>query len=90
MHGCWRAQLNGETLRYKEQLSYGIPNHKPITDPKTIRGFVGVFLRTLLGKEPSHDQIRHQVHDLRLHSSSALFHGFGWKLTIGDEVYEKN
>ena len=90
VHGCWRAQLHGETLRYKEQISDGDKGTPPITDPETIRGFVVVFLRTLLGNEASQRQINHQLNDLRMHSSSTLFHGFGWKLTIGDEVYEKN
>ena len=48
VHGCWRAQLHGETLRYKEQISDGDKHTPPITDPETIRGFVVVFLRTLL------------------------------------------
>jgi len=27
---------------------------------------------------------------LRSKSKSALFYGYGWKLTIGDQIYQKN
>ena len=79
------AQLKLETLRYKEQLG-----DNTITDVRTIRGFIIVFLRTLLGRDPSPDQIKNQIMNLRTTSSSALFHGYGWELIIGDEIYEKN
>ena len=79
------AQLKLETLRYKEQLG-----NNTITDVRTIRGFIIVFLRTLLGRDPSPDQIMDEIKDLRKASSSALFHGYGWELIVGDEIYEKN
>ena len=79
------AQLKLETLRYKEQLG-----DNTITDVRTIRGFIIVFLRTLLGRNPSPDEIKNEIKHLRTESSSALFHGYGWELIIGDEIYEKN
>ena len=79
------AQLKLETLRYKEQLG-----DNTITDVRTIRGFIIVFLRTLLGRNPSPDDIKNEIKNLRVESSSGLFHGYGWELIIGDEIYEKN
>ena len=79
------TQLKLETLRYKEQLK-----GNTTTDARTIRGFIIVFLRTLLGRNPSRSEIKDEINDLRSASSSALFHGYGWELIIGDEIYEKN
>ena len=79
------AQLKLETLLYKEQLG-----DKTITDVRTIRGFIIVFLRTLLGRDPSLVEIKNEIEHLRTATTSALFHGCGWELIIGDEIYEKN
>ena len=79
------CQLKLKTLRYKEQLG-----DNTITDARTIRGFIIVFLRTLLGRDPSLKEIESELNHLRTNSSSALFHGYGWELIIGDEIYEKN
>ena len=45
---------------------------------------------TLLGRDPSLELIRNELKHLRSNSSSGLFHGYGWELIIGDEIYEKN
>ena len=79
------AQLKLKTLCYNEQLS-----SNTLTDVRTIRGFIIVFLRTLLGRNPSLREIENARNSLHTHRSSALFHGYGWELIIGDEVYEKN
>ena len=78
------AQLKLKTLRYKEQIA------APLTDAHTIRGFIIVFLQTLLNRDPSDAQINNELSHLRIHSSSSLFHGYGWELIIGNEIYEKN
>ena len=80
------AQLKLKTLRYKEQLI----GDSTITDARTIRGFIIVFLRTLLGRDPSRTQIKNEIKTLRTESSSALFHGYGWELFVGGECFEKN
>ena len=54
------AQLKLETLRYKEQLG-----NNTITDVRTIRGFIIVFLRTLLKRDPSLREIKNELKDLK-------------------------
>ena len=44
----------------------------------------------VLGRDPSLAEIKGELKNLRTNSSSALFHGYGWELIIGDEIYEKN
>ena len=80
------AQLVLETLRYKEQLV----GRNTRTDARTIRGFITVFLRTLLLRDPTLPEIDNQLKNLRGNSSSALLHGYGWELIIDGEIYQKN
>ena len=87
-----RMQLNLTTLVYEEQFTHppGVDANVAQVPARTIRDFVIIFIRTLRGRHPSRVELRNTLRSLSHKSKSALFYGYGWKLTIGDQIYQKN
>ena len=52
--------------------------------------FIAAFKFSLFGKEPTKEQMASQCRDLGTAKNSVLFNGYGWKLEVNGECYEKN
>ena len=78
-----RMKLDGKVLSYNKQML-------DASDPTTILGFARIFYISLYNKEPTPTWLRSLRLSLRANLRSALFEGYGWKITYNGKLYEKN
>ena len=78
-----RMKLDGKVLSYSKQML-------DASDPTTILGFARIFYISLYNKEPTSTWLRDLRTNLRNNKGSALFEGYGWKITYKGKLYEKN
>ena len=77
--GSQRMQISGERLCWNDMLKGG-----------EVHDFIAAFKLSLFSEEPTTKQMADQRHDLAEKKNSVLFNGYGWKLEVNGETYEKN
>lgn len=79
-NGSQRMQISGERLCYNKDLMKG----------GAVYNFIAAFKLSLFGEEPTTTQMAAQRSQLGEKPNSMLFNGYGWKLEVNGEIYEKN